>query len=149
FAISCSHRGAIAQLGERLHGMQEVAGSSPASSIGSKGRPRAAFRVLWPRGAGSHAGASPRGAAHGAGMARVPSGLRAGRSVLDDALGRFAPELLEAVVVAGVRGEDVDDHVEVVHENPARLRQALDTTRQQAVVLLHVLVDAVVDRLGL
>ncbi len=26
--------GAIAQLGERLHGMQEVAGSSPASSIG-------------------------------------------------------------------------------------------------------------------
>jgi hypothetical protein len=25
--------GAIAQLGERLHGMQEVAGSSPASSI--------------------------------------------------------------------------------------------------------------------
>ena len=28
--------GAIAQLGERLHGMQEVAGSSPASSTGPK-----------------------------------------------------------------------------------------------------------------
>src|SRR5262245_45986544 len=27
------HHGAIAQLGERLHGMQEVAGSSPAGSI--------------------------------------------------------------------------------------------------------------------
>jgi PD-(D/E)XK endonuclease len=29
--------GAIAQLGERLHGMQEVAGSSPASSIDRHG----------------------------------------------------------------------------------------------------------------
>ena len=31
-------RGAIAQLGEHLHGMQGVAGSSPASSIGSDRR---------------------------------------------------------------------------------------------------------------
>ena len=30
-----SRLGAIAQLGERLHGMQEVAGSSPAGSIDS------------------------------------------------------------------------------------------------------------------
>jgi hypothetical protein len=33
FAATLGARGAIAQLGERLHGMQEVAGSSPAGSI--------------------------------------------------------------------------------------------------------------------
>ena len=32
FAAKLGRRGAIAQLGERLHGMQEVAGSSPAGS---------------------------------------------------------------------------------------------------------------------
>jgi PD-(D/E)XK nuclease superfamily protein len=32
FAATLGPRGAIAQLGERLHGMQEVAGSSPAGS---------------------------------------------------------------------------------------------------------------------
>jgi hypothetical protein len=32
YAAQFEFRGAIAQLGERLHGMQEVAGSSPASS---------------------------------------------------------------------------------------------------------------------
>ena len=32
FAARLDQRGAIAQLGERLHGMQEVAGSSPAGS---------------------------------------------------------------------------------------------------------------------
>src|SRR2546429_5306538 len=37
------HVGAIAQLGERLHGMQEVAGSSPASSINRKGSHLRAF----------------------------------------------------------------------------------------------------------
>src|SRR4051794_11284959 len=69
--------------------------------------------------------------------------------ILDDALGRLAPELLEAVVLARFGREDVDDHVEVVHEDPARLAQALHAAGQQAVLLLHVLVDAVVDRLGL
>jgi hypothetical protein len=34
YAADHEFHGAIAQLGERLHGMQEVAGSSPASSIG-------------------------------------------------------------------------------------------------------------------
>jgi hypothetical protein len=33
YAADYEFSGAIAQLGERLHGMQEVAGSSPASSI--------------------------------------------------------------------------------------------------------------------
>jgi PD-(D/E)XK endonuclease len=33
FAATLGRLGAIAQLGERLHGMQEVAGSSPAGSI--------------------------------------------------------------------------------------------------------------------
>jgi hypothetical protein len=32
FGVPAATRGAIAQLGERLHGMQEVAGSIPASS---------------------------------------------------------------------------------------------------------------------
>ena len=45
--------------------------------------------------------------------------------------------------------EDVDDDVEVVHEDPARLGEALDAARQQAVVVLQPLVDPVVDRLGL
>jgi hypothetical protein len=35
FAATLSRYGAIAQLGERLHGMQEVAGSSPAGSTPS------------------------------------------------------------------------------------------------------------------
>ena len=35
FAAKLGRPGAIAQLGERLHGMQEVAGSSPAGSIDS------------------------------------------------------------------------------------------------------------------
>jgi hypothetical protein len=37
---TCATRGAIAQLGERLHGMQEVAGSSPAGSIAAKSTAR-------------------------------------------------------------------------------------------------------------
>ena len=41
--------GAIAQLGERLHGMQEVAGSSPASSTPPKAAEQAAFVVPVPR----------------------------------------------------------------------------------------------------
>src|SRR3954466_7703895 len=74
---------------------------------------------------------------------------RAAAALLDDALRRLAPELLEAVVLARLRREDVDDYVEVVHEDPARLAQAFDAPREQAVLLLHVLVNAVVDRLGL
>src|SRR3954453_5811964 len=70
-------------------------------------------------------------------------------ALLDDALRRFAPELLEAVELARLGREDVDDHVEVVHEDPARLRDAFDAPREQAVLLLHVLVDAVVDGLDL
>src|SRR3954452_6708212 len=70
-------------------------------------------------------------------------------SARDGALGRLAPELLEAVEVARLRGEDVDDDVEVVHEDPARLGDALDAARKQAVVFLQALVDAVVDRLRL
>src|SRR3954453_281094 len=62
--------------------------------------------------------------------------------------GRLAPELLEPVVVARIGGEDVDDDVEVVHEDPARLVEPLDAPREQPVAL-HPLVDAVVDRLGL
>src|SRR5439155_20332610 len=61
----------------------------------------------------------------------------------------LAPELLEAVVRAGVGREDVNDHVEVVHEDPAGLAEALDAAGQQAVAVLQALVDAVVDGLRL
>src|ERR1044072_8674851 len=71
------------------------------------------------------------------------------RSDPDGALGRLAPQLLEPGELARVGREDVDDHVEVVHEDPARLTEAFDPPREQAVLLLHPLVDAVVDRLGL
>src|SRR5438552_9878437 len=60
-----------------------------------------------------------------------------------------APQRLEAVVVPGVGREDVDDHVEVVHEDPARLTQALHPLGQELVLLLEPHVDPVVDRLGL
>ncbi len=38
--------GAIAQLGERLHGMQEVSGSIPLSSTNKKNRPWPVFLRL-------------------------------------------------------------------------------------------------------
>src|SRR3954453_4168741 len=44
--------------------------------------------------------------------------------------GRVAPELLEPVEAASVRGEDVDHAVEVVHQDPARLGQSFHTPRQ-------------------
>ena len=70
-------------------------------------------------------------------------------ALLDDALRGFAPELLEAVELARLGREDVDDHVEVVHEDPTGLGHALDAPGKEAVLLLHVLVDAVVDGLDL
>src|SRR6267378_908315 len=61
----------------------------------------------------------------------------------------LAPELLEPVEVARLGREDVHDDVEVVHEDPTGLTEPLDPLRQQAVLLLHPEVDAVVDGLGL
>ena len=43
FAATLRRLGAIAQLGERLHGMQEVAGSSPAGSTSQAASPEAAL----------------------------------------------------------------------------------------------------------
>src|SRR5215212_6506977 len=63
--------------------------------------------------------------------------------------GRLAPELLEAIELARLGREDVDDHVEVVHQDPARLAEALDAAREQPMLLLEPVVDAVVDRLCL
>src|SRR3954471_3718792 len=73
------------------------------------------------------------------------------RTELADRAGRgFAPELLQPVVLAGLRREDVHDHVEVVEQDPARLAGALRAARQQAVVrVLELLGDRVVDRLRL
>src|SRR5215212_5048823 len=74
---------------------------------------------------------------------------RGGAPGLPGAGRHLAPELLEAVVRARLGGEDVDDDVEVVHEDPARLADALDAAGQQAVALLEPLMDPVVDRLRL
>src|ERR1700733_11055467 len=45
-------------------------------------------------------------------------GARSG-ALAGNARGRFAPELLEAIELACLGGEDVHDHVEVVHQDPA------------------------------
>src|SRR2546423_12365899 len=84
--------------------------------------------------------------------AAIPAvGVR--RMALRDAVqrpgGHLAPELLEAIEVARLGREDVHDGVEVVHEDPAGLADALDAPWKQAVLLLHPEVHAVVDRLGL
>src|SRR5262245_5027304 len=74
-----------------------------------------------------------------------------GRTELADRARRgLAPELLAAVEVARVRGEDVHDAVEVVEQDPAGLAIALGAAREEAVVgVLQLLVDRVVDRLRL
>src|SRR3954454_252160 len=88
----------------------------------------------------------------------VPAATKRGRgrlAVLGDGLEldvharHVAPQLLEPVELAHLGDEDVDDDVEVVHEDPARLAGALDAARELAVVLLEALADRVVDRLGL
>ena len=67
-----------------------------------------------------------------------------------DSRRRLAPELLQPVVLARVRREDVHHHVQVVQEDPARLAVALGAARQQPLVrVLQLLVDRVVDRLRL
>jgi hypothetical protein len=43
----------------------------------------------------------------------------------------------------------VHDHIQVVHQDPFRLRQALDPARQDPVVVLHTDVHAIVDPLYL
>src|SRR6202034_339948 len=63
--------------------------------------------------------------------------------------GRLAPQLLQAVERAGFRREDVHDDVEVVHQDPIPLAQPLDAARQQPVLALAALEDAIVDRLRL
>src|SRR5437899_12061271 len=86
----------------------------------------------------------------------APSASRVNRRIETDeqhlagrARRRLAPELLEAVELAGLGGEDVDDDVEVVHQDPAGLRRSLDPSRQRVVVALEPLKDAVLDRFSL
>ena len=63
--------------------------------------------------------------------------------------GDVAPELFEPVVLAGLGGEDVEDDVEVVGEDPPRLALPGDGARQQPLFLLQALADLVVDGLRL
>jgi hypothetical protein len=54
-----------------------------------------------------------------------------GLRTVGDARGRLAPQLLEAVVVARLRREDVHDDVEVIHQDPVGAARALDAPRDQ------------------
>src|SRR5205823_6025964 len=59
------------------------------------------------------------------------------------------PQLLEAVVLPRLGGEDVEDHVQVVGDDPAALGLAGDRRRQRALLLLEAAVHLVPDRLRL
>src|SRR5579862_700370 len=63
--------------------------------------------------------------------------------------GDLAPQLLQAVVLARGGREDVNDDVEVVHQDPIALAETLDAARQRAVLALAPFEDAIVDRFGL
>jgi len=81
----------------------------------------------------------------------VRKGLEARASARRGHLDRrnIAPELLEAVVGSRVRREDVQDDVEVVAEDPARLLRPVRVPRQETVVGFEALAHLVVDRLRL
>src|SRR4051812_29520325 len=71
-----------------------------------------------------------------------------GKGSADTAGGGFAPEVLEAVVLACLGREDVHDHVPVVHEDPACFAVALGAAGEQPFAggvhvagLLQLLVD--------
>src|SRR5580693_8824404 len=75
--------------------------------------------------------------------------LAGARARLGGTGGRLAPQLLQAVELARLGREDVHDHVEVVHQDPAGGGRALDPARQRVVLVLEPLEDAVVDSLRL
>src|SRR5918911_718238 len=92
-------------------------------------------------------GLAPSAGARRSVAAHIAANGRA--SGADRALRGLAPELLEAVEVARVRREHVDDDVQVVHEDPAGLGDALLPAWQEPMVLLEAFPDAVVDGLRL
>ena len=67
----------------------------------------------------------------------------------DRARRRLAPQPFEAVELARDGREDVDDHVEVVHQHPLRAPRPFHPPWQDAELTLGALVDSVVDRLHL
>src|SRR2546421_10621621 len=60
-----------------------------------------------------------------------------------------APQILESVVAARLRGEDVEHDVEVIGDDPGSLRGALERGREDPVVTLQPPVHLVLDRLRL
>src|SRR5579884_2377968 len=62
---------------------------------------------------------------------------------------RIAPQSFQSVVAAALFGEDVNDEVTVVDENPATGRRSLDEKRLDAFVGAHFFHDAVGNRLRL
>src|ERR1700730_4131383 len=67
----------------------------------------------------------------------------------EDPCRRLPPELLQAVVLARCGREDMHDDIEIIHQDPGGARRAFHAPRQQRVLVLAALVDAVVDRLRL
>src|SRR3954469_10757975 len=120
--------------------MDAKQGREPEKYPGRAGKLCCRVRAWGHSSAGRARGWQPRGRGFEPPWLHWKGRLTGGLLLFHGALGRLAPELLEAVVVARVGREDVDDHVEVVHEDPARLAEAFDAAREQAVLLLHVLV---------
>ena len=61
---------------------------------------------------------------------------------------RVAPQFFELIKVACARIKDVDDHIPIVQEHPARFRLTVHAERQR-LVRLHLFLNFVDDRLDL
>ena len=60
---------------------------------------------------------------------------------------RIAPQPLQPVKAAAILGEDVEDEVAVIEQDPAAGRRAFDEQRLDAIVLAKLVDDAVGDGL--
>ena len=87
----------------------------------------------------------PRAARGLDGVGRRAGGPLGGRSGHFDER-HIAPQVLEAVVRARLRREDVQHRVEVVGDDPGALALAVDRAREQALVVLQPVAHLVVDR---
>src|ERR1039457_3390486 len=61
----------------------------------------------------------------------------------------LAPQLLQPVELARLGCEYVNDHIEIIHQDPPRLPRSLDHAGQRLMLTLQSLEDAIVNRLGL
>lgn len=75
--------------------------------------------------------------------------VRLGRGCFERLVRDVVPQVLEAVELARLGGEDVHDDVDVVADDPRRLLLALDRARQKVVLVLQPAVHLVPDPLCL